>query len=66
MYMEKGNDKRKRCAAMKLNTSINDLAVKLRIHDRHSMLSIVLYILLYYVPCMQRLIEFTIDTMLRC
>ena len=27
----KGNDKGKRCAAMKLNTSLNDLAVKLRI-----------------------------------
>ena len=36
---KKDNDKRKRCAAMKLNTSLNDLAVKLRIHDRHSMLS---------------------------
>ena len=36
---KKGNDKRKRCAAMKLNTSLNDLAVKLRIHGRHPMLS---------------------------
>ena len=36
---KKGNDKRKRCAIMKLNTSLNDLAVKLRIHGRHSMLS---------------------------
>ena len=36
---EKGNDKRKRCAAMKLNTNLNDLAVKLRIHGRHPMLS---------------------------
>ena len=35
----KGNDKRKRCAAMKLNISLNDLAVKLRIHDRQPMLS---------------------------
>ena len=35
---KKGNDKRKRCAAMKLNTSLNDLAVKLRIHGRHPML----------------------------
>ena len=35
----KGNDKRKRCAAMKMNTSLNDLAVKLKIHGRHSMLS---------------------------
>ena len=34
-----GNDKRKRCAAMKLNTSLNDLAAKLREHERHSMLS---------------------------
>ena len=34
---KKGNDKRKRCAAMKLNTSLNDLAVKLRIHGRHPM-----------------------------
>ena len=36
---KKGNDKRKRCAAMKLNTSLNDLAVKLRIYGRHPMLS---------------------------
>ena len=36
---EKGNDKRKRCATMKLNTSLDDLAVKLRIHGRHPMLS---------------------------
>ena len=36
---KKGNDKRKRCATMKLNTSLNDLAVKLRIHGRHPMLS---------------------------
>ena len=36
---KKGNDKRKRCAAMKLNTSLNVLAVKLRIHSRHHMLS---------------------------
>ena len=34
-----GNDKRKRYATMKLNTSLNDLAVKLRIHGRHPMLS---------------------------
>ena len=32
---KKGNDKRKRCATMKLNTSLNVLAVKLRIHGRH-------------------------------
>ena len=29
------NDKRRRCAAMKLKISFNDLAVKLRIHGRH-------------------------------
>ena len=39
VYGKKGNDKRKRCATMKLNTSLNDLAVKLRIHGRHPMLS---------------------------
>ena len=36
---KKGNDKRKRCAAMKLNTSLNDLAVIQWIHGRHSMFS---------------------------
>ena len=36
---KKGNDKRKRCATMKLNTSLNVLAVKLRMHGRHPMLS---------------------------
>ena len=36
---KRGNDKRKRCAAMKLNTSLNDLAAELREHGRHSMLS---------------------------
>ena len=36
---KKGNDKRKRCAAIKLNISLNDLAAKLRIHGRYSMLS---------------------------
>ena len=36
---KRGNDKRKRCAAMKLNISLNDLAAKLREHGRHSMLS---------------------------
>ena len=36
---KKGNDKRKRCAALKLNISLNDVAVKLRIHGRHPMLS---------------------------
>ena len=40
MLQEKtGNDKRKRCAALKLNISLNDLAVKLRIHGRHPMFS---------------------------
>ena len=39
VYGKKGNDKRKRCAALKLNISLNDLAVKLRIHGRHPMLS---------------------------
>ena len=37
--MKRGNDKRKRCAPMKLTTSLNDLAVKLRDHGRHCMLS---------------------------
>ena len=32
------NNNRKRCTAMKLNTSLNDLAAKLREHGRHSML----------------------------
>ena len=36
---KRGNDKRKRCAALKLNSSLNDLAVKLRIHCRNPMLS---------------------------
>ena len=36
---ENGNDKRKRCAAMKLNTSLNDLAIKLRIRGIYSMVS---------------------------
>ena len=60
---EKGNDKRKRCATMKLNTSLNDLAVKLRIYGRHIQccLILVLYLLLYYVPWTQRLIDFTIE-----
>ena len=60
---KRGNDKRKRCAALKLNISLNDLAVKLRIHGRHPMLSyiLVLYLLLHYVPWTQRLIDFTIE-----
>ena len=36
---KRGNDKLKRCAAIKLNTSLYDLAAKLREHGRHSMLS---------------------------
>ena len=36
---KKGDDKRKWCATMKLNTCLNDLVVKLRIHGRHHMLS---------------------------
>ena len=36
---QKGNDKRKRCAAQKSNTSHNDLSTKLREHGRHTMLS---------------------------
>ena len=36
---KKDNDKRKRCATIKLNTSLNDLAFKLRIHGRHHMFS---------------------------
>ena len=39
---------------MKLNTSFNDLAVKLRIQ---CFLILVLYLLLYYVPWTQRLID---------
>ena len=62
---KKGNDRRKRCAATKLNTSLNDLAVKLRIHGRHHMLSYLsslpIAVLLYYVPWTQRLIDFTLE-----
>ena len=36
---QKGNDKRKRCAAQKSNTSLNNLSTKLREHGRHAMLS---------------------------
>ena len=35
---QKGNDKRKRCAAQKSNTSLNDLSTKLREHGRIAML----------------------------
>ena len=37
--MQKGNDKRKRCAAQKSNTSLNVLSTKLREHGRHALLS---------------------------
>ena len=36
---KRGNDKQQRCAAMKLKTSLNDIAAKLREHGRHSMRS---------------------------
>ena len=36
---QKGNDKRKRCAAQKSGTSIYNLSSKLREHGRHAMLS---------------------------
>ena len=36
---QKGNDKRKRCAAQKSGTSLNNLSSKLREHGRHAILS---------------------------
>ena len=36
---QKGNDKRKSCAAQKLGTPLNNLSSKLREHGRHAMLS---------------------------
>ena len=36
---QKGNDKRKRCAAQKSGTSLNNLSSKLREHGQHEMLS---------------------------
>ena len=39
--MQKGNDKRQRCAAQKSNTSLNDLSIKLREHGQHAMLSVL-------------------------
>ena len=36
---QKGNDKRKRCAAQKSGTSLYNLSSKLREHGRHAMLS---------------------------
>lgn len=38
---QKGNDKRKRCAAQKSNTSLYDLSTKLRDQGRHAMLSLL-------------------------
>ena len=58
---KKGDDKRKRCASMKLNTCLNDLAVKLREHGRHSMLSYLSFLpFAVYVPWTQKLTDFTI------
>ena len=39
---QKGNDKRKRCAAQKSGTSLNNLSSKLREHGRHAMLSFLI------------------------
>ena len=39
MVKGKKNDKRKRCAAQKSDTSLNNLSSKLREHGRHEMLS---------------------------
>ena len=36
---QKGNDKRKICAAQTSSTSLNDSSTKLREHGRHAMLS---------------------------
>ena len=36
---QKGNDKRKRCAAQNSNTFLNNLSTKLMEHGRHAMLS---------------------------
>ena len=36
---QKGNDKRKRCAAQKSGSSLNNVSSKLREHGRHAMLS---------------------------
>ena len=41
---QKENDKRKRCAAQKSNTSLNDLSTKLREHGRHAMLSVLSFL----------------------
>ena len=36
---QKGNDKRKKCAAQKARTSLHNLSLKFREHGRHAMLS---------------------------
>ena len=46
----KGNNKRKRCAAQKSNTALNDLSTKSRELDRHAMLSF-LSLLPFQVLC---------------
>ena len=58
---KKGNDKRKRCAALTLNIFLNDLAVKLRIHGRHPMLSYLSSLPIAALRWTQRLIDFTIE-----
>ena len=60
---KKGNDKRKRCAALKLNISLNDLAVKLRIHGRHPMLSYLSFSTYCCITFLghRKLIDFTIE-----
>ena len=56
---QKGNDRRKRCAAKKSNTSLNGLSTKLWEHDRHAMLlflsSLPLSDLLEYVVMLMTL-----------
>ena len=39
---QKGNDKRKRCAAQKSGTSLNNLSSELKEHGRHAMLSFLI------------------------
>ena len=41
---QKGNDKRKRCAAQKSGTSLYNLSSKLREHGRHAMLYFVSFL----------------------
>ena len=57
---QKGNDKRKRCAAQKLGTSLNNLSSKLREHGQHAMLSLVLFTSMSYAFLILRLIGFMI------